>query len=40
MIHQINQLKLNQVWNGYRAEDMSEVNTFSIYTLTNSLNAY
>jgi hypothetical protein len=34
MIHQINQLKLYQVWNDYRAEGMPEVNKFGAHTLT------
>jgi hypothetical protein len=40
MIHQINQLKLYQVWNDYTAEDIPELNTFGLYTLTNPLIAY
>jgi hypothetical protein len=37
MIHQINQLKLYQVWNDYRAEGMPEVNKFGVNTLTAPL---
>jgi hypothetical protein len=39
MIHQINQLKLYQVWNGYKAEVMPEANTFGVYAITNPLIA-
>jgi len=40
MIQQINKLKLYQVWNDYRAEDIPEQNTFGVYTLTYPLIAY